>query len=524
MPMRFRVLAAALCSAVLLAAPAVSRAATPAWTRDVRVYEFQRLSPLGTLLVSDTSGFACVDPATGKTLWNREDLRSLKPYNFDVLAGTPYGLVEFSEARHRRIEVVDLETGRKKWDSTQLPIRSSQGQFQVPYRRQLVMFGTAADSSKSLMIAVDMETGELRWQQEQFFAQKLKLFGVEGSVDSVKRKSISRSAPPVFPNDSTMVVWLSGDGPIAVDLATGAKKWVCAGLKGRPVPAISQGYAPMWYHEGVLYVVSNLTLYAIDGATGAMLWPEGREYKGRPMQFGWSDAGLIVRGTKYPIWGDLQGKPFLDVLDPKTGKSVWPKPFRDLKAATSFEVKGDRIFISADNELHAVSLSSGRDSSITRFDSFEEHEAPTRLQIDAEGYLLTSNQTLLRLDPTGAVKWHAYYEAPSVSGWLKLLNVAAAIGVGTVTGMYTGVQVIPGNSTLGVRFRATIAGSNYQYILTSVEEGGKKKAGIVKVARSTGKVVASVQLGDKTPDYQVDEIDGWLFFKASDTRIDAYKL
>jgi outer membrane protein assembly factor BamB len=526
MPTRFRVPAAALFCAALLAAPAVLRAATPAWTRDIRAFEFQRLSPLGALLVSDSSGFACVDAATGRTLWNREDLGGLEQCNFDVLAGTAYGLVEFSEARHHRIEVVDLATGLKKWDSTRLPIRSSQGQFQVPYRQQLVMLGTAADSTRTLVVAVDLETGELRWQQDDLFVKKLKLFGVEGSEDGTRRKSIAGSAPPVFPNDSTMVVWLSGDGPVAVDLATGAKKWVCAGLKDKPVPALAQGYAPMWCHDGVLYVVSQVSLYAIDASTGALLWREAPVCVGRPIQFAWSDAGLVVRGAKYPAWGGFQGRPFLDVLDPKTGKSAWRYPFKDLKAATSFEMRGNRIIICADNELHAVSLATGRDSSIARFERFQEHEAPTRLRIDDEGYLLTSNQTLLRLNPAGVEQWHAYFEAPSMSGWIKLLSVAADVAAVAATGYTSGVMVNPGlaSGTLGSRFRATMAGSDYQYILTNVEEGGRKKAGIVKVARANGRLVNSVPLGDKTPDYQVDEIDGWLFFKASDARIEAYKL
>ena len=48
--------------------------------------------------------------------------------------------------------------------------------------------------------------------------------------------------------------------------------------------------------------------------------------------------------------------------------------------------------------------------------------------------------------------------------------------------------------------------------------------GLVKVAKSDGKIVSSVQLGDKTPEYEVEEIEGMLYFKKSDGVIEAYAM
>lgn len=39
---------------------------------------FQRLTPLGSLLVSTEDGLMGVDAATGKTLWTRSDIQKLK--------------------------------------------------------------------------------------------------------------------------------------------------------------------------------------------------------------------------------------------------------------------------------------------------------------------------------------------------------------------------------------------------------------------------------------------------------------
>ena len=59
---------------------------------------FQRLTPLGSLLVSTEDGLMGVDAATGKTLWTRSDILKLKECNYDEIANTSYGLVEFGRA------------------------------------------------------------------------------------------------------------------------------------------------------------------------------------------------------------------------------------------------------------------------------------------------------------------------------------------------------------------------------------------------------------------------------------------
>ena len=527
----------AVLSLAVVAFAAPARAATPAWTATFGDIEFQRVSSRGTLLVSHANGLACIDPATGKPLWQRDDLKKFKECNFDEIENTPYALLEMGEGmggQKRKIEVIDLQTGQKKWDSEGLPILSSQGQFQAPQKRMLVMFGTAKKGSKPMTVAVDTETGEIKWQQERLFEKPLNLLEVRGSGKVFKRYSVAGNQPPAFPDENTMVVWISEDGPTAIDLNTGAKKWVCAGLKGKNVPALDYGFVPMWARQGAIYAPYDKSLQAIDAATGSLLWAKEKDFRGRPVQMAWSDVGLVVRGAPY-VGEDkkAKGKPFIDVLNPKTGESVWPKPFKDLEDATSFDFKGDHLYICADNEMHQVALANGADKIIAKF-KFKEHEVPTNLTLEDDGFLLTSNQTLMKLDDAGAEKWRAYYEAPSYSGWVKLgvglltaaVNAAAA-GSAYDRAQRTGqdqTYYLSANPTLGKRFRASVEGYAYQYILTSVEDGGKKKAGIVKVDKKTGKVASSVQLGDKTPEYEVDEFEGWLFFKASDTSIAAFKM
>lgn len=531
-----RLSGALLLATATLAAAAVF-AAEPVWTYATGNVEFQRVTPLGSLLVSHANGLSCVDPSTGKPLWDRPELKKFKECNYDELENTPYGLFEMSEGiggSKRYVEVVDLQTGKKKWDSSELPITSSQGEFQAPQQRLLVIFGIGKRGGKPMTIAVDTETGELKWQQERLFEKMLNLYEVKGSGKMIKRMSIAGNQPAVFPDSKSMIVWLTEDGPTKIDLATGNKLWVCSALKGKKVPGQNSGYMAMRILDGVLYVPFEKSLQAVDLNTGALLWTKEKDFRGRPVQIAMTPAGLVVRGATFvDDEGKAKGKPFIDVLTPRTGESAWKKPFKDLEDATSFDIRGDKVYICADGELHEIALADGTDRPLAKF-KFKEHEVPSSLELMDDGFLLTSNQTLLGLDSGGKERFRSYFEAPSYSGWVKLGVglLTAAVNAASASSAYdraarTGqdqTYYLSANPTLGKRFRASTDAQDFMYILTSVPEGGKKKAGLVKVSKHDGKVVSTVQLGDKTPEYETDSVEGVIYFKKSDSEIAAYQL
>lgn len=532
--MKFRTTLAALACAVLV--PVAAFAATPRWTYTTTDIAFQRVTSLGTLLVSSDDALRVINPADGSVLWERKDLAKFKECNFDELENTPYGMLDIGEGMggtRRHVEVIDLQTGKTKWDSEKLPILSSTGQIQVAHKRMLVIFGLAKKGNKPMTVAVDTETGEIKWQQERLFEKPLQLFEVKGSGRMFKRMSIAGNQPATFPDENSMVVWLSEDGPIKINLETGAKEWACIGLKGKTPAAMNYGFCGMLSADGVIYVPYEKSLQAVSAKSGELLWKKEKDFRGRPCQMRIVQQGIVVRGASFMDGDKPKGKPFIDVLNPATGESVWKKPFKDLEDATSFDVDGDRVYICADNEMHAVALADGTDQIIAKF-KFKEGEVPSSLSLRDGGFLLTSSQSLLKLSKSGKEEWRAYYPAPGQAGWIKVLSTVAVMTANAASAAsaydraqrYGGTQTyyLSGNPELSRRFKATTAGVDFRYILTSVEDGGKKRPGLVKVAKSDGKIVSSVQLGDKTPEYEVDEVEGILYFKKSDGVIEAYAL
>ncbi len=521
----------AVAFATLAVTATLAHAGDPAWSVKLGEIQFQKVSSLGSLIVSHSKGLTALDPATGKVIWERPDLVKFKECNFDEIENTPYALLD-----GKQFEVIDLETGKPKWDSSKLPFRNSQGQFQVAHKRLLVVFGTVKAGQKPTLVAVDTETGQIKWQQDKLFDKYLLLHEVKGSGKVFKRMSVAANQPPAFPDENSMVLWVTEDGPVCIDLETGAKKWTCAGLKGKTPAALAYGFCPMFAKDGVIYIPYEKSLQAIDAATGALLWAKEKDFRGRPVQIAMASAGVVVRGAPFVKEdGKPAGKPFIDCLNPKTGESVWPKPFKDLEDATSFDMKGDHLYICADGEMHQVALTNGTDQILARF-KFKEHEVPSDLELLEDGsMLLTSSQTILRLDASGKETARAYFEAPSTSGWAKLgaglltaaVNAAAA-GSAYDRAQRTGMDqtyYLSSNPLLGKRFRASTQSATSLYVLTMVPgSDGHKVSGIARVERLTGKVLSTAALNEKTPVYEVDEVENMLYFIENDDIVEAYRM
>jgi outer membrane protein assembly factor BamB len=518
-------------------APAAPTGAAPLWTLTTeREIVFQRLTPLGSLLVSTEGGLMAVDPATGKALWTRADVQKLKECNYDEIANTSYGLLELGEGvggTQRRIEVIDLATGAKKWDSGDLPMNSSQGQLQVAHQGMLVMCGLPKQGKKPVLVAVGADDGAMKWQQDEAFTKPLNLIEVRGSGKLFKRFSIDGNQGPVFDTEHTMIAYLTAEGPVKLDLATGNRLWT-APIKARVLPALKDGYAPMLFADGRLFVPYDKSLQAVDPATGALLWARDRDFKSKVTQMEMTPGGLVVRGAPgFDDKGKADGKPFLDLLDPKTGLSLWKKPFKDLEDATTFDRREDRLFIAADGELFAVNLADGVASSVTKF-KFKGGEAPGRLEVVDGDYVLSSSQNVMRIDAAGTVKFHTFHSAPGQSGFIKIISTAAVMTVNAASAAQahsmawnnpgtTYKYTLYGNPELSRRFKASQHADAYLVMLTGgVEADGRKGVGLVKVEKATGADAAKVVLGDKTPEYELDPIDGRVFFKKSDTEIICY--
>lgn len=240
-----------------------------------------------------------------------------------------------------------------------------------------------------------------------------------------------------------------------------------------------------------------------------------------------------------------------NIVDLATGDPVWKKPIQYKRAAavaSAYDKSRQRYLISTGKEILAIDENSGDVSSLANI-GFEEKEAPTALEVRQDGLLLTSSQNMMMLDFNGKEKFHTYHKSPGQSSVLKIATGALAVASMAVSvsaayqgGMYGthtysnqlnsyGEQMkayqegfadiaTASFAEMSKRFRATAATENAQFILTTLDDG----TGLVNVSKDTGETAAEIVLRDKKPEYQVDELGGFLYYKSSGSEISAYKL
>lgn len=167
-------------------------------------------------------------------------------------------------------------------------------------------------------------------------------------------------------------------------------------------------------------------------------------------------------------------------------------------------------------------------------------DVPVAMQEWPGGALLVRGQQhLLMFDPARpAITWSTYYPAPGVSGFalaamaaLTVASTAASAGVVQAPTAYAaGLSTVQGAAWGGLgalaakRYSASADAGRYTYVLTDVEEGGKKGVGIMAVDMATGAPARQILLGDKEPDYRVDDVMGRLYYLKGHREVRAYAL
>src|SRR5439155_1335054 len=104
------------------------------------------------LLVGTKTELAGVNTSTGAVLWSRKDLADIKNASLDIAWNSGFGVV----SRRDTMEIFDLRTGLKRWDSGSLSFVTARGWLPSPgLDTAILVLGRTANSATTLM-AVDV--------------------------------------------------------------------------------------------------------------------------------------------------------------------------------------------------------------------------------------------------------------------------------------------------------------------------------------------------------------------------------
>ncbi|MCB4809597.1 PQQ-like beta-propeller repeat protein [Tamlana sp. 62-3] len=307
----------------------------------------------------------------------------------------------------------------------------------------------------------------------------------------------------------------------------------------------TKGYVQHFYvqDDGILFGIQQggINKISFDGQT---LFKKPLKTGENIMVMAQSPQGLI-----YITGSDA------NIVDLKTGEQVWKKPLKyknSAAVASTFDVDNNRYLIAADGTIYAIDASSGDVVELANT-KFDEKEFANAMEMRNGNIFLSASQNMMLLDANGKEVYHEYYKSPSKSTFMKVAGgvlAAASLAATASTALAAGANKTGFGSSnnlrnyndygkeakrasdmfasiadasfkmMSQRFKATAATENAQFILTNLESG----VGLVKVNKDSGKVEKEILLKNKKPEYQVDDIGGYLFYKATDKTIYAYSL
>lgn len=421
------------------------------------------------------------------------------------------------------IQCYSIKTGEVKWKTE---IKNATGTISLEETKELYAYRRKGDNTE--VYKVNSSNGQLLWPEGN------KIKGV------VSRYEFTPKGLAIVTNivggKKGLAGKLSASGTSKVyllDLKTGADLW-------NKSPK-TKGIITHFYIEedGVLFGVSTggINKIAFDGT------PRWK----KPLKTG-PGIQVMVRGEKGLLY---ISETDTDLIDFGTGESVFGKTIkykRSEAVASTLDEERGRFLITCKDGVYEVNGDTGSYDLLSDKFNFEGKEVPSSIEMRKEGILLSSDQNLTLLDFQGDEKWHVYHRAPGKSaagaifmGTMSLAVAAVAVSESAQAGAMKGAGVPSSNYSVQMhemnaenfgkaadqgfkemlqRFNATKATENSAFILTKVDGG----ISLVKVDKDSGDTLDTILIKDKDPMYEVDDIEGLLYFKSKGNTINGYKL
>jgi outer membrane protein assembly factor BamB len=262
------------------------------------------------------------------------------------------------------------------------------------------------------------------------------------------------------------------------------------------------------------------------------------------------DLQVVPQGLYYRTSEEM------NILDLDNGDRAWKKSF---KAKNCVGDNSNKLsYVYANDMIFKVDFNTGEINEWVKGIEFNGKEDPTSIQVRENGVLVTSDQNATLYNTDGKVVWHSYNKAPGKTGMGKVLSglgglAAAMMAAGEMSrnaqlsyakGYYGSTSpsldrdiknsqanaaafagaAAASFAAIGKRFKATAQANDFMAVLTALGGNNEaKNAGIVIVNKIDGKNISSMLLGDKTPDYKLDELGRMIYQKSDSDELKGFK-
>ena len=425
-------------------------------------------------MVGTETGVTMLDGATGKPLWQREDLKGINENEYTELTGTPLLLLTDNSgffSRKTKFLAVDTLTGKTVWETDKM--QGFTVNVSPNYAKDMLIILTILDNrmtkDKPDIYAFKLSTGELLWKSE--YTEKVDLYGVikkgrsgasamffgSGSTRS-DRFDLSGENAPIFDGDS---MYMTYAGLHRYNLADGKLIWknvydvTDGALKNTNGQAILE--------NDVIYTSAKGIIRAINKNDGSVKWQTKDYGKGGIAELQTMGETLYGRmGGQFfeTKKGEYQRKTPIGVvaLNKTSGSEIWI--YKDAKESiTNMMILPDDNVMLIGDEKNLIGLDLSNQGKVKesykiplKF-KFKLGAAGTAAKVAKIGFgglkgalskgadttdepvalirqengtvVARGKQHLLAFNPkTKEISWSTQFAAPSVSGWQTIVMTA----------------------------------------------------------------------------------------------------
>ncbi len=350
-----------------------------------------------------------------------------------------------------------------------------------------------------------------------------------------------------------------------VDYASGKTVW---GNKGKGIKAQGSVVSYIPTQKGLLITTAfdnawnnkaeEFYLNILDPASGTLRYEKSIKLKGDLVRTELVPKGLLFVTTKE-----------VNILDTNTGSLVWEN---SIEAGNPFNSDRARPFPTGDRGDGKMFVYSPREKAVFEIDKqagtvkkittarieFEGKEMPHTIDVVNDGLVLSSDQNVMKLGFDGLPKYHKYYPAPRQPALVRALLAAQAVRAAYVgaaasaysaafadaaqktsdpTGKQVGQELSRGFGELGragfaysaqamkafnARFKASMNTPAFVMMMTTQEKKGNQ---LVQVSKTNGEITSAVDIkNDREPEYDVDQIYNYVYYRPKPSEIACYKL
>ncbi len=263
------------------------------------------------------------------------------------------------------------------------------------------------------------------------------------------------------------------------------------------------------------------------------------------------DLQIVPQGLYYRTSDEI------NILDVESGDKTWKKGFK-VKQCVGDNANDKLGYVFANDIIYKVDFEKGDIQEWIKDVKFEGKEDPTSLQVRGNGILVTSEQNASLFSTDGNLVWHSFNKAPGRTLTGKMLSglgglaatmmaageMARSAQLSYAKGYYGStdpaldreIKTANANAaafagaasssfaSIGKRFKATRQANDFMAVMTVLGNNNQNSsAGCVIVSKTDGKNISSILLGDKTPDYKLDELGRMIYQKSENDVIKGFK-